>query len=378
MIALQEELDWLVYAAYKLLDDIDLPPLDQIEPLSPEHRAFEILLGQAVAAGEQPPHWFEAMQRTPATEIPSTYRGETRRRIQHRIELIQQDANLALLEAPECKRKWEPFDWEKEVQEAAWSWLGDRVEDAQERRGKPSTVRQLAAVLQDDPRFLAVAQIHEQRRDFSLEDLVTRLIEADAVPEHPYHVYTELGLVNRAAWEKTWELQRREDAGEVVGEIPVPPRYSQGSRGKPTHFLRTEYWRLRGELDVPKERFIAFTEVPDRKNGDTLYGWAGWTPLQRVKALLALDEQLEDGGVKLEDRVGLLDSAWRLLPDAAREDADAASRLRAEIRALLHNEGPSPEQLAQWKERFPPPRARRGRATTPRRRRAETTEDTEE
>lgn len=157
-------------------------------------------------------------------------------------------------------------------------------------------------------------------------------------------------------------MQRREDAGERIPSGPVPPEYSQGSRGKSTDFRRNEYWKLRGALDTPRERFIAFTEVPGRGGAETLYGWAGWTPIERLKALLAMDEGLEDAGVVLADRIGVLDSAWRLLPDAAREDPAAAARLKAELQALVGPTGASETLLVEWKVRFPPPTARKPRA----------------
>ncbi|MBL0197138.1 MAG: hypothetical protein IPQ09_23495 [Myxococcales bacterium] len=50
--------------------------------------------------------------------------------------------------------------------------------------------------------------------------------------------------------------------------LEVPPAYGSGD------FVRTEYWQLRGKLDVPKERFVAFTEVPGRSGPDA-HGWAG-------------------------------------------------------------------------------------------------------
>lgn len=164
----------------------------------------------------------------------------------------------------------------------------------------------------------------------------------------------ESGLAKWAAWEEVWSLQRREDAGERIESIPEPPEYSQGGRGKSPDFLRNAYWRLRGKLNVPKERFVCFTEVPGRSGVETLHGWAGWTAQRRVKAILVIDEELEDASVPLADRVGLLDSAWRLLPDVAREDAAVATRLKAELQALVGPEGPSP-QLKDWVKRFPPP-----------------------
>ena len=64
-------------------------------------------------------------------------------------------------------------------------------------------------------------------------------------------VAAEPGLRKRAAWEEVWALQRREDAGESL-DIPVPPQY------RPTDFRTTAYWRNRGKLDVPKERFMLY------------------------------------------------------------------------------------------------------------------------
>ena len=69
-----------------------------------------------------------------------------------------------------------------------------------------------------------------------------------------------------------------------------------------------------------------------------------------------LGNVLEDAGIPLADRTGVLDSAWRLLPDVAREDAPAAARLKAELQALVGPTGPSPESLEDWRKRFPPPK----------------------
>jgi hypothetical protein len=84
-----------------------------------------------------------------------------------------------------------------------------------------------------------------------------------------------------------------------------------------------------------------------------------------VKAILAMDEELEDASVPLADRIGLLESAWRLLPDVAREDAAAAGRLKAELQALVGPEGPSAALMEDWKKRFPPPSARAASAAKP-------------
>ncbi|MBI2570962.1 MAG: BREX-2 system adenine-specific DNA-methyltransferase PglX [Candidatus Schekmanbacteria bacterium] len=362
MIAFQEELDWTVYSAFGLASQDELVPVDEIEPIASEHRPFAIRLALAAQSGNATRYWFEAMGVSATIQVPTTYTQIVRNRFERRLALIEADPSLGLLESPEYKRKWEPSSWLDDVSAAAFEWLAARVEAFLRGKGRPLTQSHLIGAIQDDARLLEVAGIYQQRQDVDLGGLIAEIIAAFSVPEQRFHLYTESGLTKRAAWEETWALQRREDAGEQVGEIPVPPEYSQGSRGKSTDFLRNEYWQLRGKLDVPKERFIAFTEVPGRSGAETLYGWAGWTPLQRLKAILAIDEDLEDSGVPLADRVGLLDSAWRLLPDVAREDAAAAIRLKAELQALVGPEGPSREQIEDWRKRFPPPNTRAARA----------------
>ncbi len=75
----------------------------------------------------------------------------------------------------------------------------------------------------------------------------------------------------REAWEQTWALQRREDAGEVLAEpIPVPPKYTSADFGK------NSYWQARGKLDVPKERFVLYPQAGRQTEPTPLLGWAGW------------------------------------------------------------------------------------------------------
>jgi hypothetical protein len=365
MVAFQEELDWTVYVAFGLAPADEIVPLNQIEAVASEHRPFAIRLARAASAGSSTNYWFEAMGIQPAVEIPTIYSDAKRSRIERRLALLESNPSLGLIEVPEHKRKWEPTDWSQEVDLAALAWLSNRVEAVVRAKDRPSTRGHIEAAIQDEPRILAAASIYQRRRDVDLGGLILDIFTAESVPSHRFHIYTESGLVKRAAWEAVWALQYREDAGERGGPIPVPPEYSQGSRGKSTDFLRNEYWQLRGNLDVPQERFIAFTEVPYRSGSETLYGWAGWTPAQRLRAILAIDENLEDADVAVADRIGLLDSAWRLLPDVAREDAAAAARLKAELQALVGPEGPSRELIEDWKKRFSPPTARAAGARRP-------------
>jgi len=61
-------------------------------------------------------------------------------------------------------------------------------------------------------------------------------------------------------------------------------------------FLEATFWKLRGEFDLPKERFIAYANL-DKDDGVPLFGWAGWDFLERATALAALfhERKTEDG-----------------------------------------------------------------------------------
>ena len=366
MVALQEECDWLVYVAFGLAEPTLLAPLELYATITCPRgdRPFERVHGRhsSIRAGGE-------TLSAAAAEVPpvGTLSPSLSELWSLREARVRASPELSQIETALYKRAWR--DSEQNVAGARHRaevnhsqlerWLADTAESWAKARPQPFTLEAMVAGLQADERVQRVAGALTGREDYSLSELIAGLLAADSVPDHPFHTYTEAGLTKRQVWEDVWALQRREDAGENVGTIPVPPEYSQGSRGKSTDFLRNEYWKLRGSLDVPKERFIAMTEVPG--DGSTQYGWAGWTPLQRLKALLALDEKLEDAGQPLADRIGLLDSAWRLLPDVAREDAAAAARLKAELSALVGPTGPSPEMLAAWKAKFPPPGSGRGR-----------------
>ena len=72
MVALQEEIDWLCYRLYGLVEPdrgedeshYDLPGLKLGE------RPFEIAMARQMAAGELQTSWFERHGSTPITEIP--------------------------------------------------------------------------------------------------------------------------------------------------------------------------------------------------------------------------------------------------------------------------------------------------------------------
>jgi hypothetical protein len=154
------------------------------------------------------------------------------------------------------------------------------------------------------PGFLTVAEIYSGGPGFSVSKLVRELVEAESVPFLPFQRYKDTGLRKRQDWEHVWDLQRKEDAIEAevrsqksganeaeiqaaikkqvkekVGDIPVPPKYGSGD------FKKSHWWKLRGKLDVPKERWIIYPGAERDGDPSPVIAWAGWDHLQQAKAL---------------------------------------------------------------------------------------------
>ena len=160
-----------------------------------------------------------------------------------------------------------------------------------------------------DPDFLQVAALYAGRPDFALPRLVEELVASESVPFLPVLRYKPSGLAKRQVWERTWDLQRREDAGEDVGPIPVPPKYTSAD------FLTSDIWRLRGKLDVPKERFVSYPHCERDGDPSLVVGWAGWDHLQQATALAAYYDRMKTReGWPAERLVPLLAGLDQLVP----------------------------------------------------------------
>jgi hypothetical protein len=356
MIFLQEEVDWYVYFLFGLCSQHIAGPSVQTR-IARGQRAFERLRGHRSFVRKK-----NATLTPDAAECdidPEWLHPDYERALFRRIREIESNPSASHLETYMFKRLWR--DTEENITEYEFRrkhdseqlrlWLEARLESIVTEFSKPFSASKVAASLIQDAQFHAVAEVYSGTQSFSLDVLVADLIEQASVPSHPSHVYTASGLVKHEAWQEVWHRQLIEDSSQRSdATIPTPPEYSQGSRGKAKNFSRDSYWRLRGRLDAPSERYLALTEAP---TVETLFGWAGWSPQQRVRAILALDEDLEDRGESLTARIGLLDSAWSLLPYVAREDASAAGSLRAELQSLTGPDGPSKKHLDEWKKQYP-------------------------
>ncbi len=326
MIAHQEELDWRCYRLYGLLPaKSQSADFEHVAP--PEvalgERAFEIVLARRLAAGTETTTWFERHGSKPVTDIPAHWPDDYRQVVQRRIDLIASDRNIALIERPEYKRRWNSPKWNDLEQAALRDWLLARLElprywpaSADQPPQLTSTSR-LADAAQRDADFMQMAALYFQslagHADFDPGQLVAQLVASEAAPFLPVQRYTEAGLRKRAQWEATWALQRREDAGEdltaSVGAIPVPPKY------KSTDFLKTDVWRLRGGVDVPKERWVSYPGCERGADGSLIIAWAGWDHLQQATALAGFYLDMKDSEGWLPERLQpLLAGLLELVP----------------------------------------------------------------
>ena len=297
MIAFQEELDWDVYRRYGLLDDGEAALLiagpNDVPELKLGERAFEIVLARRMADGEIETQWFARHGSTPITNVPAHWPEAYKAVIAKRIETIESRRDIALIERPECKRRWQSEPWENKERAALTSWLLDRCEDRElwfaadewgRAQARPVTADRLADRLRADADVVSVARLLDGP-DADLADVLARIIADQHVPHLAKLRYTPTGLRKRVRWEETWDKQREEDAKRVRLDIAVPPKY------KKEDFTRTSYWNQRGKLDVPKERFISYVLASPDGDDSLLLGWAGWDHREQAHALMTLIEE---------------------------------------------------------------------------------------
>jgi len=314
MVALQEELDWECYHLFGLSNsgadsDVVSDPSVGLEP------------------GERPFAWEDE-------KAPPTLSSEVRPLYEHRRELVQANATLTLIETPVFKRLWlgqqgvfghASATYEERALEALRGWLCDRLED---RRFWPDprlvSAARLADAVRSDPEFLQVAELYRGSADFDLTKLVVELVEDEGVPFLPVLRYKPPGLRKRALWERTWDEQRQEDEIDArglsetearatkareVGTIEVPPKYTSAD------FLKASFWRLRGKLDVPKERFVLYPHAERDADPTPVLTWAGFDALQQAQALAAHALAMkEEEGWPPERLTPLLAGLLELLP----------------------------------------------------------------
>jgi hypothetical protein len=306
MIFLQEEMDWLAYEMYGLLKS--RAPLAEAYLSRADYEAARLELGQRPFEitgkgykGDWPKKYKPAL-------LPESLRPLT----EARIAVMEANPDIALLEDPLYKRRWIPPDYDKEFCEAAEWWLAEKLEWALEQYGRPISLRQWARILGRDERVNAALEVLTGTPMFDLEEELLKIIRANAVPDRPEYYLKPSGLRKLTASRNTPQFSRKD--------------FSDGTA-----------WKLRGKLNIPRERFIAYTEfdhtlrgveAPD--TGGPWFGWAGWDAGQRADALAFLLDRANRAGWALRwQQCGLRAALRDLLPELELPAAE-----RAEFEAI--------------------------------------------
>jgi hypothetical protein len=218
MIALQEEMDWLVYVAYGLIADdgkLTVGADWKVEPLALGERPFELLRD-----GKPIPSYFSAIRK-------SLWR--------RRMDVIQSNEHIRRIEQPVYKRRWHrKVSDEKEFQNAYEWFLLEKAEYWLENIHKrPVEVGAWANALWEDERIRAGAQaVHAIEHLDDFVKLFKSVVKESAVPDW---------IPPAMPWEQVEK--------KFKTKVPGIAR------------------KVRGKLNVPRERF--------RVNEKGEYVWAG-------------------------------------------------------------------------------------------------------
>lgn len=301
LVAIQEEIDWETYRLFGLVDE-SLVSKDGLNTLNLGQRAFEVALARKYGDGRTPVYGNDG--HCYAYEV-AEYGPEYRELVERRI-LAQ--PTVRQLEAPASKRRWRITDLKAQFEVACDEVFYAGVEGFFVH--SEEVARSIGALVADIGANLRLDRIARYRSgNVATQAWLSGVVQSEAVPFLAAWRYRDPGLEKHAAWQQTWDLQRCEDAGESVGEIPVPPKYAQTDYRSPT------YWPLRGKLDVPKERFISYPGCESDRDNEPIYGWAGWDHAQRAKALATLYVDRKDNEAWSRERLQpMLAGLLELLP----------------------------------------------------------------
>ena len=264
MVVQQEEIDWLLYSALGLAQ---VEPIHKARAL-PEHR---------------PSAW---LQQEPPVGISPDLATEwgARRRQRESSPLLQ------VFDEKSCKRSWvtrksvakDGGHDHRRVHDACVRWLLMRTEQVFQVQRSPVllTVMQLAEAVSSDPAAVSVAQILESTTSVNVAGVLSALIEDETVPFLASWRLSPRGLLKFNDWQELWMRQR-------IQPVTLEDARRLAISFEPGDFQRSSYWRLRGRLDFPRERFIGYPGMA-ASGRETLYGWAGWTLPQQVEVLKRL------------------------------------------------------------------------------------------
>ena len=237
-------------------------------------RAFEIVLARRVAARRGRDAVVRAARLHADHRAPDALAGRVpARSSQRRIEVIERDRNIGLIERPECKRRWQSEPWEDKEQSRAARpgcstgartrslWFGADGEpraDDREPAGRPAA--------------------HGRRRGVGGAPAAgpgrgpgatcwRRSSPTSTCRSSPSTATSRPAWTSARQWERTWDLQREEDAtgkkpghrgpAEVRGRrlpeavVLAAPRQARRAQGA-VHLLPRRQPRQRPELPADR------------------------------------------------------------------------------------------------------------------------------
>jgi hypothetical protein len=360
MIALQEDLDWEIYGEYGLPNMADLVAPDLVPPIDVGQRAFEIVLARKVAAGQIATTWFASHGIPPITALPTHWPATYRELVERRIAAIEQRTDLGVLERPEFKRRWSKDSWDKLQHNALRDQLLDLCEGAdlwfKDGHPRPRSLREITERLTQDPAVIEAMAVYAP--GIAASETLSDLFDSCQIPCTAALCYRDSGIQKHHVWEQVWAAQRAEDLARSM-ENEEDEAVTQGFRLTPpkyvgADFLKPSYWRQRGKLDVPNERFISYPG-PD---SEVFFGWAGWDHAQRAEALRMLIEKGDKSSSRgRTESVPLLAGLNELIPWLKQWHGDVAPAWISYLDAELNRNSLTEDDLAAWR----PPKPRRGR-----------------
>ncbi|MET3708870.1 hypothetical protein ABIB17_003519 [Arthrobacter sp. UYEF6] len=295
MISYQEELDWQSYYLYGLTSQPLTYTGDNMPEIRVGERAFELEMARRIPDAAAYSKWFSELGISPVSEVPQGWTADYQELVLRRMQEIDANSLIRALETPENKRRWAGKPWDEQMKRALGGWLLDKLEDRSfwfDAQGRPTSrsISQLADVVSRDSKVVGVLALWTGVVDVDIVKALNDLLAEECVPYLAAQRLKETGLRKREAWDDVWELQRREDAGEIVGRVPAPPEYV------PADFRKTSWWQTRGKLDVPKERFILYPDAGRSTDPTLLLGWTGWDHVQQFLVLATImDERISEG-----------------------------------------------------------------------------------
>lgn len=264
MIALQEEMDWLVYAAYGLLPEDHPAAQVELEPESLEREQRPFMMW-AKAEGKHD---------KAVNLIPAGWPATRKRLWEARLAVIRDNEHIRRIEQPVYKRRWDeqwkvgnqwrcgPIAYAAEFAEAFEWWLREKAEWWLEhkRNGGPVDLNAWTDALWRDSRVKAAWPVAAEQYAFLEAEKAREKAEENGEATPP----SAKPKTDAASFCR--EFKRIIEDETVPAGFPFAVPYEDLEK-KLKKKVPAKLRSIRGKLNVPRERF--------HRQDDGMYSWAG-------------------------------------------------------------------------------------------------------